>query len=187
MLAKARHFLTDTKDLISLYYTIFSSILTYGAQVWGLLSNSKLNKVETAQKAAIRIISFSDFHAHTSPIFKSLKILRLQEHIKLQHILLVYDIINKNLPSSFNDFFVGNDMNWVKTRAESQASTNIVFSQKYNQIKYGRKSITNTSVNIWNRFAKHIFPNTNMYTISRNKLKEIVTKHFLESYKDIDD
>ena len=103
MLAKIRHHLADPKYLLSLYYSLFSSTQTYGSQIWGLLSNYKLKKVERAQKAAVRIITFADHYAHTAPIFQELKILRLQDHIKLQHILLVYDFKNKNLPNGFND------------------------------------------------------------------------------------
>ncbi len=171
MLSKSRHYIPDSKDLISLYYALFSSILTYGSQVWGLLSNPNLQKVERAQKAALRIITFSDFNAHTAPLFNDLKILRLREHIQLQHLLLVYDSIHNNLPLSFKDFFVVNNMNWVKTRAESQASTDLVLPPNYNQIKYGRKSITHTSVSIWNRFAKHVFPNIDLSSLSRKKFK----------------
>ena len=32
----------------------------------------------------IRLITFSDFDAHTSPLFFQLKLLKLQDHIKLQ-------------------------------------------------------------------------------------------------------
>ena len=78
-------------------------------------------------------------------------------------------------------------MTWVHTRAESQAATKLVFACEYKQVKYGRKSITHTSVAIWNRFAKHIFPDTNMTTMSRKSLKFIVTKYFLESYSTIED
>ena len=70
MLSKARHFITNKKYLLSIYYSMFSSILTYASQVWGLLDSSALNKVESAQNSALRIISFSDFRAHTAPIFK---------------------------------------------------------------------------------------------------------------------
>ena len=188
MLAKARHHLADPKDLLSLYHSLFSSILNYGAQIWGLISNSNVHKIERAKKAALRIITFSDFNTHSAPIFQELKLLRFQDHIQLQNILLVYDFKNKNLPTSFNDFLIDDDdIDLVHTRAESQALTKLVFASKYNQIKYGRKSITHTCAMIWNRFAKHIFPEINMTTISRKKFKDIVVKYFLNSYSFTDD
>ena len=187
MLAKARHHIADPKDLLSLYHSLFSSIQTFGAQIWGLISNYKFKKIERAKKTALRIITFSDHYTHSAPIFQEKKILRLQEYIQLQHILLVYDFKNKNLPNSFNDFFIDNDKDWVHTRAESQAVTKLAFASEYKQVKYGRKSITHTSVAIWNRFAKHIFPDINMTILPRKKLKFIVTNYFLESYSTIED
>ena len=187
MLAKARHFITNKKDLLSIYYSMFSSILTYASQVWGLLDNPALNKVESAHKAALRIITFSDFNAHTAPICQELKLLRLKEFIKLQNILLIHDFRNKNLPESFNDYFDKENLSWAETRAESQALTKVATATKYSKIKYGRKSITHTSINIWNRFAKHVFPNVDMTALSRKKLKDIVTDYFLKMYTDLDE
>ncbi len=81
MLAKARHQLADKKYLLPLYHSIFASVQNYGAQVWGLLSNPQIKKIERAQKAALRIIIFSDFNAHCNPIFQELNILKFQDFI----------------------------------------------------------------------------------------------------------
>ena len=170
MLAKARHYISQQSDLISIYYSMFSSILLYASLVWGLLDNPTLGKIERAQKAAIRIISFSEFKAHTSPLFKELKILKFKDYIQLQHILLLHDHRNNKLPSSFKNFFSESNLDWVETRAESHALTKLEFTPMYNQIRYGRKSITNTSVSVWNRFAKHIFPDINMSALSRKNI-----------------
>ena len=186
MLSKARHYIPK-KELISLYYTIFSSILTYGSQIWALLDNPTLQKIERTQKAAIRIITFSEFKSHSLPMFQELKILMLREYIDLQHLLLIYDFRKGNLPSSFDDIMTEKNMNLVTTRAEQYASTKLATAPNYNQIKYGRKSITQTSVALWNRFAKHIFPDTDMSSISRSKLKYMITNHYLQSYTILDD
>ena len=187
MLAKARHHIDNKKDLLSIYHSMFSSIQTYASQVWGLLDNSSLSKVERTQKAAVRIITFSEYNSHSAPIFQELKLLRLKEYIKLQNILLIHDFRNNKLPLSFKNFLLDDNMCWVKTRAESLALTKLAFAHKYNQIKYGRKSITHTSVAIWNRLAKHVFPDIDMSALSRKTLKNIVTEYFLSTYTNIDD
>ncbi len=149
--------------------------------------NGKMAKIERAQNAALSIITFSDFKAHSAPIFQELKILKFQDNIQLQHILLVHDFKNKMLPKSFNDFFIDTDRAWVHTRTESQAVTELIHASAYNQVKYGRKYITQASVNIWNKFANHIFPDVNLSLISRQKMKYVVSKYFLDSYTLIDD
>ncbi len=81
-----------------MYHSLFASIQNYGAQVWGLLGNWKIKTVERVQKAAVRIITFADFYAHTNQIFQELRILKFQDNIKLQHIFLVHDFKDKKLP-----------------------------------------------------------------------------------------
>ena len=59
MLSKARHFVPIDK-LISIYFAIFSSHMTYGCQIWGLNKSSlHFKKIERLQKKSFRIVSFS--------------------------------------------------------------------------------------------------------------------------------
>ena len=90
MLAKARYHV-PTIELLSIYYATFASHLHYGCQVWSQHPNGLINKIETLQKNAIRIITFSEFKAHTNPLFKALKILKFKDQIKLFNCLLVHD------------------------------------------------------------------------------------------------
>ena len=82
ILAKSRHYVPP-KQLKDIYYAIFSSHLTYGSQIWGQTSNTYIDKIFLIQKNAARIISFAEFNAHTDPIFKKLKILKITDHISL--------------------------------------------------------------------------------------------------------
>ena len=49
-----------------------------------------IDKISIIQKNAVRIITFAEFNAHTDPIFKKLRILKIKDHITLQNCLLVY-------------------------------------------------------------------------------------------------
>ena len=104
MLSKARHFVPQ-EELRSLYYAIFSSHLVYGCQVWGQNSNSITDKVFRLQNRAMRIISFSDFHAEALPLYKANNILMSKDFISLQNCLFVHDFLNNNLPSCFQNYF----------------------------------------------------------------------------------
>ena len=55
------------------------------------------------QKKAIRLITFSDFDAHISPLFSQIKLLKLQDHIKLQtlHAQVLYRQITKDFQLFF--------------------------------------------------------------------------------------
>ena len=67
MLSKPRHYAPT--ELRSMYYALFSSHLNYGSQVWGQTNNIYINKISLLQKAALRIITYSNFRVHTSSLF----------------------------------------------------------------------------------------------------------------------
>ena len=68
--------------------TIYNSLiyphLQYGIIFWSGLNKSEYEKVFRLQKRAIRIMTKSLKYAHTGPIFKSLKILKLEDITKLE-------------------------------------------------------------------------------------------------------
>ena len=76
--------LCPKKVLRSLYYSLFNSHLTYGLPVWGNTAKILINKLEILQKRAIRAINFSDYTSPSSPIFKELEILKINDLYKAQ-------------------------------------------------------------------------------------------------------
>ena len=87
MLAKARHFV-PSKEIKNIYHAIFSSHLMYGCQIWVQNLCSVSHKISTLQKNAVRM-TFSDFKAHSEPLFKKIEILKFKDNIVLQNCLFV--------------------------------------------------------------------------------------------------
>ena len=56
------------------------------------------------QKRAIRIITFASFMEHSSPIFKSLKIIKFLDLVKFITAVFMYDSINSSF-LVFSNFF----------------------------------------------------------------------------------
>ena len=107
-------FCLNEASLRTLYFNLVYPYLCYCVGVWGSTYPSNLKKVVTLQKRAIRIISKSKFHAHTDPLFKELKMLKLDSVVRF-HICIVninYDICkfmflyrHGLLPESFDNMF----------------------------------------------------------------------------------
>ena len=89
ILAKTRHYV-PLSHLKNIYFAT-SSHLLYGAQVWGQSFQTIIDKISLLQRVAVRTITFSDYCAHTDPIFKKLGILKFKDNIFLQNCLFVYD------------------------------------------------------------------------------------------------
>ena len=84
-ISKALYFLRNSKNILSqkglksLYYSLIHCHLVYANLIWGSVKQSNLKKIFIKQKAAVRLIASAPYNAHTEPIFKSLKILPLEQ------------------------------------------------------------------------------------------------------------
>ena len=177
MLCKARHYI-PLEDLKTLYFAIFSSHLTYGSQVWGQITTSFNNKIFKLQNRAIRIISFADFRAESSPLFSKLKILKLRDHITKQNCLFVHDSLNNISPKCFCAYF--QHVRNIHSCNTISSVLGCLFVPSSGTIRYGLYSITNKCISNWNAFTKTF--NTNLLTLPKIRLNVKLTQHLLESY-----
>ena len=83
------------------YYTLIDPFLTYSLISWGNTYPTSLQPLTTLQKKAVRIITFSDFNSHSSPLFRKLGLLKLKDLIYLDSVLFMH----YRPPSTFNNFF----------------------------------------------------------------------------------
>ena len=80
-----------------LYNSLVMSHLTYGISSWGYGNN--MDRLSKIQKRAIRTITASKYNAHTDPIFKSQRILKIQDIRMLNEYKFYYKFTNNDLPS----------------------------------------------------------------------------------------
>ena len=104
MLFKIRH-QCNKRVLRSLYFSLFESHLSYALPVWGSAIQAHMQKLFILQKKAIRAISFSDFRAHTSPLFKELNTLKIDDLFQYQVSSLMWDFDHNTLPNALNSLF----------------------------------------------------------------------------------
>ena len=104
ILSKLRHFV-NISVLIQVYYSLIYPFLTYALVTWGNTYSTSLKPLITLQKKAVRIMTFSDFKAHSSPLFLKLGLLKFSDLIYVQNALFMYDFYKDSLPSAFDDFF----------------------------------------------------------------------------------
>ena len=95
---KARRYL-GSKSLVKLYHShiYIYPYLIYCIESWGNAAHCHLEPLFKLQKN-IRIITFSDYNAHTEPILSNLNILPLYKLIHKRIGILVYKYANDMLP-----------------------------------------------------------------------------------------
>ena len=84
--------------LLSIYHSLFSSHLNFRL----LLCGTHVNRVSKLQKKIVRIMSNSEYLAHSEPLFKTLKLLKIEDLYKLKLMKFYYNMSFNLLPSSFN-------------------------------------------------------------------------------------
>ena len=172
ILLKLRHFV-NLASLVQVYYSIIYSFLTYGIIVWGNTYSSNLQPLIILQKKAIRIITFSDFRAHTSPIFKQLSLLKLCDVVELQTALFMYQYNKGILPDLFTDFF-------TPVRSKHQYQTRLAckstFSLPTTRTNYGIFNIRFYGSKVWNSIDEPL------KSMTANQFKLNLKKQFIAQY-----
>ena len=86
------------KSLKQIYDVLFVPHLNYCNVIWGHSCVTHLEPLWLLQKRAIRSVTGSEYLAHTSPLFKTLKTLKLEDMTKLATLTYMYKNLNDLLP-----------------------------------------------------------------------------------------
>ena len=105
ILSKLRYYL-DRHILITLYNTLIYPFLIYGIIIWGNTYFSTVQPLLILQKKATRIITFSQFDAHSTPLFKNLRILKFSDLVNFHTSIFMHKFYNNKLPPFFSDFLL---------------------------------------------------------------------------------
>ena len=85
------------------------------------------------QKRTVRTISHQSYLAHSLPIFRELKLLRLSDIFKLKLLTFVFESTNKITPVCFHNFFSSNSsMLHYETRQSVRGDFSWLGKTRYN-------------------------------------------------------
>ena len=84
--------------LKKIYDSLINSYLHYCVLVWGY----KTDRLLKLQKKSVRIITNSHFLAHSDPLFKKLKILKIEDIFQIHQFNFYYKFLNSSLPQCLN-------------------------------------------------------------------------------------
>ena len=87
-----------------MYNTLILPHLNYCSLCWGF--KSKSNIVFARQKQSVRIITCSKHNAHTEPLFKTLKLLKFKDLLKLRELHFYYKFIHTLLPIPLQNWHI---------------------------------------------------------------------------------
>ena len=119
--------------LLTIYSTLIIPHLSYGI----LTSGFNADWILKTRKKAVKSITLSKYNAHTEPIFKTLKLFKIEDILKCQTLKFCYKLLNGNLPV----YFINDD--WYSP------ISNIHCYKGFCQIEKIQKSEKNSEVGGW--------------------------------------
>ena len=104
IISKLRHN-APLETRLQVYYALFYSHLIYGCNVWGLSTLKNIDRIIKLEKKCVRIMTFAPFNSPTNQIFIELKLLKVEDIIKVHQLKLVFDFHIKSLPINLMSLF----------------------------------------------------------------------------------
>ena len=141
------------QTILSVYYSIFYSHITYACQVWALTSLHNINIIKVLKKKCMRIINFAPFNSHTYNLFESDKILKFEDVIKFEQLEIIYEFKSNSFPKDLSNLFIENtDINYHFMR--NVANEGIYIPQIQTK-SFGTNSLKYSAAILWNNHLKN--------------------------------
>ena len=157
---------------IILYNSLMLPHLNYGITLWGF----KCERILKLQKKAARILSASKYNAHTEPLFKNLKLLKIEHILKLHELKLYYKFIHIRLPVYLQNFKLdqNSSIHNINTRGQHNIHTTRV------QQEFAKHSLRYTLPRTINNTPNIIL--NKIYTHSLHGFATYIKNFFIQTY-----
>ena len=166
ILSKLRYYV-GLSILIKLYYALVYPFLIDGIITWGNTYPTTIQPLSVLQKKAVRIMTFSKFDEHSSPLFKKLNIIKLSDLIKYHISIFMFKFHNQLLPSVFNSYFTSvENIHSYNTRATAKKCYYLPKART----NYGLFSVRYQGPKIWNMIEQQIKLSSSIHQF-KQKLK----------------
>ena len=152
-----------------IYLSLCLPYIQYCNTIWTSCARSKLQSILTVQKKIIRFIMRKSRLQPSSPLFKKLNLLKLNELIDLNAALFVFKTINGLIPSPIS-FIHENPGPYNLRRIE-------LLRISFNQSNQSQQSISSRGARLWNGLPVEIRSCRTLNCLKRN-----LKKHYLSQY-----
>jgi hypothetical protein len=120
--------------------TIYNSLvlphINYAVTSWGNTANNELKRIKILQKKSIRILSNSKYISHTEPLFKKLRLLKVEDIFKLNCCKMYHKLTKGLTPSYFHtELETNSHIHAHNTRQQNLIHTNSINCKLLKQSK----------------------------------------------------
>ena len=87
VLSRLKHTL-PSNILLTIYNALILPHFSYAIVAWGNIRNKEMSRLKILQKKAVRLITKSKYNSHTSPLFRKMNLLKIEDIFTVQCIKL---------------------------------------------------------------------------------------------------
>ena len=172
LLYRSKYFL-DQYTRMLLYNSLILPHLNYCAIVWAHTFPTYMEKIEILQKRAVRTIDDAHRLAHSDPIFKKLKLLKVKQLAKQQMILLIHISITNNLRPAIKELFTLEEQRERNTRRIPH------LSEPFTTKLYKTRTVAWMGPRLWNTIIGSKYPLIDDVPRSKFVMKKMTKEYFL--------
>ena len=153
--------------LKSLYYSFIHSYLNYGNIVWASTNRTKLKRLASKQREAIRIIN-NDINKRTFQKMQDLKILNIHKLNLHQTLNFMFRVKNNTIPRVFIERFHIIDHIYPTRNSQNNFAQSMI---KYKQTK---NAISARGPSLWNNILQENLKSLTSEPLFKRKVKELL-------------
>ena len=172
--------------MLLLYNALILPHLTYCSVIWGSNFKTNLIPLVTMQKRAIRLITNSNHLAHTSSLFRELKLLKLHDIVAHQILLVLHDFLHDRLPPSLSTKLSLHEPSHSTRRkyhfSERISSSEGSYISNYRITKYRQHVLFCRGPVLWNSIITPKIPDLKNIPRSKAFFKKCLKIIFIDSY-----
>ena len=160
LMYKLKHFF-PLDVLKNLYFTLIQPYFTYCILAWGAVHKATLQPLVLHQKKLIRILTNSDYYAHTNTLFKQLKILNLENLYVFHTLLYMYKALVMNRYPDVKNSILSIQANHVHATRINH------LRMPYCRVDRCKQMIVYQSIKHWNSLPVNIKEKMNFYSFKK--------------------
>ena len=181
-------YLLNKELMLLLYNALILPYLSYCLVVWGSNYETNLKPVIIVQKRAIRLISGTGRIAHTSPLFRELRLLKLVDLQKYKLLLMLHDYLFGRLPDVMSVNFKLHDHYQARASRIVRHFNELVTARdgdmlpNYRLYNYRLFCAFCKAPKLWNQIIASRIPDLHDIPSSKSLFKKCVKIIFLDEY-----
>ena len=170
ILYKAKPFL-NRKSMINLYFSFIHTYINYGNVAWASTTKTKLKKIYSQQKQAIKAVFNEDILSPSKELFTELKALNIYKLNIFQNLQFIFKTRNGINPEIFSDKFQN-----IEHIYPTRYSENNYYIPKTNR-NFLKFAISSRAPSLWNKIVPSYMKDIDSLPLFKSKLKDFLVEH----------